>query len=176
MLRVLLLILLLLSPAWARTPAEVVKEVYSFHAANLDQRETVTRFSHCFDPEFREVFLRALDRKPGGDGAFVDMDYFFWSQDGGHRFAVADTVISDGGAEVLLKTWQGPYRGGPGQPVPEKPNFRIHLVKLGDGYRIRDVERLPVPVSYPDGRVEWLQGGRALPHLRMISEGKWPGD
>ena len=57
------LALLLSASAWARTPAEVVRQLYSVHLQENRLEQTVQRASECFTPGFLGIIERALARK-----------------------------------------------------------------------------------------------------------------
>lgn len=158
-------ILFLLLTGWvaARTPAEVVLDAFQY---DLDHgmEKTLKDRSYCFTPGFLSVFQRALALKPGS-AAFVDMDYFTCSQDGGHRVGTGETEIRGNEAVVYVKIWQGPYRGAPAQKEPSKPSTKVLLTDLGQGFQIRDIVHLPN---------RGVKGFSVREDFNILLTGKWP--
>lgn len=161
--KVLFLLCLLVSWAWARPAAEVVREAFDYDR-QFGMKKTLTERGNCFTPGFRDIFLRALALPPGGK-AFVDMDYFYCTQDGGMQFRVDRTEPKGEEVWVFVKTWQGAYRGAPSQPVPAQPRTRVHLVDVGSGPQIKDIVHLPQGTA---------RGLSVRKDLELLLQGNWP--
>lgn len=126
--------------------------------------KTIKDRNYCFTPGFLGIFERALALKPGS-AAFVDMDYFYATQDGGLQFSVVKTELNGTEGAVYVKTWQGPYRGAAGQKPPAQPNIKVHLADVGNGYQIKDIEHLP-----HDG----MKGFSVREDFNVLLQGRWP--
>ncbi len=161
--RLLILFLLLTGWALARTPAEVVLDAFQYDIDH-GMKKTIQDRSHCFTPGFRGVFERALALPQGGP-AFVDMDYFLSSQDGGFRVATGKTETSGKDATVYVKLWHGPYRGAPAEKEPTEASVKVLLIDLGQGYQIRDI------VHLPHGPVKEFS---VRDDFNILLKGKWP--
>lgn len=133
-----ILLLLLTLCAAARTPAEIVQDVFAYDFQH-GMGKTLQNRADCFTPGFRGLFLKALALPPGGPD-FVDMDYFRNGQDGGQVLKTSATELHGNEAIVSLKIWQGAYRGAPAGKEPARPTTRVFLTNLGRGYQIWDIQ------------------------------------
>lgn len=161
--KIAMFLLLLTSVATARPPAEVVQDAFDYDR-RFGMNKTLTDRGACFTPGFRDIFRRALALKPGGP-AFVDMDYFYCTQDGGMQFSIDRTEREADGFSVLVKTWQGAYRGAPAQKPPAQAGTRVHLVNVGEGFQIKDIVHLPVGER---------RGFSVREDLQTLLQGRWP--
>lgn len=161
--RILLLLLLLTGWVAARPPSEIVMDAFQYDVDH-GMEKTIKDRAYCFTPGFLGVMERAL-ALPQGSAAFVDMDYFLATQDGGLRVGPGESSNSGKDAVVFVKIWSGPYRGAPGQKEPAKPRVKVLLTDLGQGYQIRDI------VHLPNGTVK---GFSVRDDFNTLLSGKWP--
>jgi hypothetical protein len=158
-----ILLHLLSATAWARPPAEVVSDAFEYDRRH-GMNKTIRDRANCFTPGFLGIFERALALKPGS-AAFVDMDYFYCTQDGGMQFSVVKTEVTGKEGAVYLKTWQGAYRGAPSQKQPAQPTVKVHLADVGQGYQIKDIEHLPH---------RGAKGFSTREDFKLLLQGRWP--
>ena len=144
---------LLISSAWARTPAEVVRRVYNVHLQEYRLEQTVEQTTECFTPGFLGIIERALARQPGR-GGFVDIDFLTNSQGGWGDFEVRPVSVTGKAAVVQVKIWSGLRSHGPDGPLPlaqreamrrrvQPQQLTVYLVDLGQGFQIKDLEFAP---------------------------------
>lgn len=161
--RIVLLFLILTTWVEARTPSEVVLDAFQYDVDH-GMEKTIKDRAYCFTPGFLGIFERAL-ALPQGSPAFVDMDYFLCTQDGGSRVGLGVSSVSGKDATVYVKIWRGPYRGAPGENEPTKPRVRVLLTDVGQGYQIRDIVHLP----FRSGK-----GFSVRDDFNLLLAGKWP--
>lgn len=140
------IVLLLVLPALARPPAEVVDQVYSTHLQMQSQRKTVAANPKCFTPGFLGIIERAFKGQP--PKPFVDVDILAHNQMGMGAYELGPIKISGRDATVGLSVWVG--RGGKfsdpamkKQSSPDKAIVYLTDVGDGDGFQIKDIEWLP---------------------------------
>lgn len=144
---------LLVSQAWARPPAEVVRRVYEVHLQEDRLDRTVARTEDCFTPGFLGIIERALARKPGS-GAWVDIDFLTYSQGGWGDFEIGAVSSRGQEATVQVQVWSGLRSHGPDGPLPpaerkamrariQPQKLKVSLVDLGQGFQIKDLEFAP---------------------------------
>ncbi|MBN9416346.1 hypothetical protein ABS71_12250 [bacterium SCN 62-11] len=155
--KIALFLLLLTLTAAARTPAEIVQDVFEYDFQH-GMTQTLQDRAHCFTPGFLQLFRKALALPTGGP-AFVDMDYFRNGQDSGQVLKTTDTEVHGKEAIVSLKIWQGAYRGAPAGPQPKAPTTRVFLTDLGQGYQIWDIRHSKLS---------------ARQDFQTLLKGKWP--
>lgn len=143
-----LILLLLAFPALARTPVEVVDQLYSTHLQVQDQRKSVAAHPKCFTPGFLAIIQRAFQGQP--PKPYVDIDFLANNQMGMGAYELGPTSISGKDATVGLSVWVG--RGAKfsdpamkKQSSPSKAIVYLTDVGDGDGFQIRDIEWLPSP-------------------------------
>ena len=176
MMRTLLLLILaipLTLPALAQAPEETVKKVYRAHLTSSSCQDTIRQCESCFTPGFLGVMERALSKKRGGPGAFVDVDFFVNSQSGFPHFEVGESVVS--GKEVLVPMYiWNDTRGYRFEKDPVKREqlafpALVHLVDVGKGLQITNIEFLPHVFRGPSGKIIFHEGCNVRETLSKIA-------
>lgn len=169
------LLIALTGLALAQTPEKTVKQLYETHQ-KLDMVERTTEACKAsFTPEFLALIRRAASLPAGSEKGWLDYDIFCDSQAGWYGFEVHRAYFADNYAVVPVSLYSGrwPQVNNPKDmaevrsKVPPHP-ARIHLVDLGRGYQIYDIEFLPSQYKL-NGKVQKIDGHRVRPHLRRLT-------
>lgn len=169
-----LFLFLLATPILAQTPEEVVRKAYQTHLDSRGFQKTLATCQQCFTPEFLDIMERALAKKPGGPGRFVDWDFFVGSQAGFVKFEVGQAEPDGARTLVPILVWND-ERGYRLESDSRKRDemyspLIIELVDHGSGYQIDDIWVLPKVTRGVDGGVFFYQGERVKGVLREIAD------
>jgi hypothetical protein len=173
--RLWIFFLFLAVSAAAQTPEDTVRRVYETHFTTGSLAETVRLCESCFTPGFLGVMERALAKKPGSD-SFVDFDFFVNSQAGFAHFEVGKAVKTGKEAVVGIRIWND-ERGYRMESDPKRREqlsvpAQIHMIDVGNGLQIKDIEFLPREEVSPDGETFQIEGHHIRATLLKIAEGR----